>query len=155
MKKLTKLIIFAGTFLFASVASAEGTGSVNSGEMPQFDGKSMSQVIQVLSNDSGVTKTFPPICDSLGIVWNLTKTGTSITGTAQTSCGGPWSVSGGNTGTSVSLTADDSSGSGCFCNTQFIMVGTADVAARSFSGTHTQTVGCAGGAPVTAGLCAN
>jgi hypothetical protein len=153
MKKVTKLLIFAGAFLFASVVSAEGTGSVNSGDMPQFDGKSMAQVIQRLSNDSAVTRTLPPICDSLGITWNLTKTGPSITGTAQLACGGPWSVSGGNAGTTLSLTADDTSGSGCFCNTQFTMVGTVTPATRSFSGTHTQTVGCAGEAPVTAGLC--
>jgi hypothetical protein len=108
---------------------------------------------QALSNDSGVTRVLPPICDSLGIVWNLTKTGSAITGTAQLSCGGPWSVSGGNAGATVSLTADDSSGSGCFCNSQFTMVGTANKAARSFEGTHTQTVGCPGAVPVTAGLC--
>lgn len=153
MKKLIALFVFAGAFFFTTVAFAQGTGTVNSGEMPKFDGKSMSQLIQALSSDSVINRTFPPICDSLGIVWNLTKTGNSITGTAQLSCGGPWTVSGGNAGPSVSLTADDTSGSGCFCNSQFTMVGTVDTAARSFSGTHTQTVGCPGEVPVTAGLC--
>lgn len=145
---------FTASLLCVSVALADGTGSTNTGEpTKQFDGKSWGEILRILASTPDADRTFPPICDSLGFVWFLTKTGNSITGTADFGCGGIWPVTGSNVGPSVSLIADGTGINACYCNDAVDMSGTVNVGARTFSGTHTQLNGCPGQVPVTAGLC--
>lgn len=139
---------------FVSASLADGTGRINTGEPTRpLDAKSFGQLIRILTANPEIDGDLPPICDSLGFVWLLTKSGNSITGSADFGCGGVWPVTGGNDRTTVSLFADGRGINACYCNDAVDMTGIVDVGSRTFEGTHTQLHGCAGSVPVTAGLC--